>query len=85
MYKSRTLLNTVRPMVLWLGASLFATGADASVIQPTIGQFLPVAEAGAPAKAKAKAKPSATARARARAARIRAARARAARSARALA
>ena len=83
MYKSRTLLNTVRPMVLWLGASLFATGADASVIQPTIGQFLPVAEAGAPAKAKAK--PSATARARARAARIRAARARAARSARALA
>ncbi len=76
-------MATVRPVVLWLGVSLFATGADATTIPPTVGQVVPAAEAGAPAKAKAK--PSATARARARAARIRAARARSARSARALA
>ncbi len=32
---SRTLLNAVRLTVLWLGVSLFATGADATTIPPT--------------------------------------------------
>jgi D-alanyl-D-alanine endopeptidase (penicillin-binding protein 7) len=73
----RTSLNTVRLGVLWLGASLFATGADAATIQSLTSQVVPTFEAGA--------KASASAKARARAARIRAARAKAARNSRALA
>ncbi len=68
---------------LWLGISLIATGADASIIPSAAEKLTPKAEAGAGKTVKAK--PSATARARARAARIRAARARASRAARALA
>ena len=75
---NRTPLNTVRLFVLWLGASLFATGADAAIIQPQANALAPTFEAGST-------KTSATARARARAARIRAARAKAARNSRALA
>jgi D-alanyl-D-alanine endopeptidase (penicillin-binding protein 7) len=78
--KYRTCLGVLRLTVLWLGASLFATGAGATTIPSAAAQ--PPAEAGASAPAK---KPSATARARARAARIRAARVKSSRSARALA
>jgi D-alanyl-D-alanine endopeptidase (penicillin-binding protein 7) len=73
----RTSLNIVRLCVLWVGVSLFATGADAATIQSLTGQVAPTLEAGT--------KTSASAKARARAARIRAARARAARSSKALA
>ena len=79
--KYRTYLGVIRLTVLWLGASLFATGAGATTIPAPVTQA-PL-EAGAAAGAPAK-KVSATARARARAARIRAARAKSARSAKAL-
>lgn len=72
----RTLIGVTRLTVLWLGASLFATGAGATTIPtPVVPAPLHAAAASAPAK-----KPSATARARARAARIRAARAKAAKA-----
>ena len=72
----RTLLGVTRLTVLWLGASLFATGAGATTIPtPVVPAPANAAAASAPAK-----KPSATARARARAARIRAARAKAAKA-----
>jgi serine-type D-Ala-D-Ala endopeptidase (penicillin-binding protein 7) len=67
--------------VLWLGASLVATGAGATTLQLSEASTAATAKAGTTAKAK----PSATARARARAARIRAARAKSARAAKALA
>lgn len=72
----RTFLGVTRLTVLWLGASLFATGAGATTIPtPVVPTPANAAAASAPAK-----KPSATARARARAARIRAARAKAAKA-----
>ena len=73
----RTSLNIVRLCVLWVGVSLFATGADAATIQSLTSRVAPTLEAGT--------KTSASAKARARAARIRAARARASRSSKALA
>ena len=75
----RTSLNIVRLCVLWAGASLFATGADAAIIQSLTSQVAPTLEAGTTKTS------SASAKARARAARIRAARAKAARNSRALA
>ena len=77
----RTFIGITRLTVLWLGVSLFATDAGASVIRTPVAQEAPAAAAASgPAK-----KITATARARARAARIRAARAKASRSSRALA
>ena len=73
----RTFLGVTRLTVLWLGASLFATGAGATTISAPVTASAP--EAGAAAAPQRK-KVSATARARARAARIRAARARSARA-----
>src|SRR5687767_11099958 len=74
----RTLIGVTRLTVLWLGASLFATGAGATTITTPVIPVLPASEAAAAAPARKR--PSATARARARAARIRAARAKAARA-----
>lgn len=77
----RTFIGVTRLTVLWLGVSLFATDAGASLIPTPVSQRAPEAgAAAAPAR-----RTSATARARARAARIRAARAKASRSAKALA
>ena len=76
----RTFFRVTRLTVLWLGATLLATGAGATTIPATVTQAAP--EAGAAASAPKRV--SATARARARAARIRAARAKTARSAKAL-
>jgi serine-type D-Ala-D-Ala endopeptidase (penicillin-binding protein 7) len=78
----RTFTGFNRLTVLWVGVSLFATGAGATTVPTPVAQAAPAAGETASAPAK---KTSATARARARAARIRAARAKAARSARALA
>jgi serine-type D-Ala-D-Ala endopeptidase (penicillin-binding protein 7) len=77
----RTFIGITRLTVLWLGVSLFATDAGASVIPTPAGRAAPAAaQAAAPAR-----KITATARARARAARIRATRAKSSsRSARAL-
>jgi len=82
LFNYRTFIGITRLTVLWLGVSLFATGAGATTIPTPVAQTAPAAGEAAAAPAK---KPSATARARARAARIRAARVRASRSARALA
>ena len=71
MFNYRTFLGATRLTVLWLGVSLFATGAGATTIPTPVTQVAPEAGAAAPAPKKT----SATARARARAARIRAARA----------
>jgi len=75
-FNYRTFLGATRPTVLWLGVSLFATGAGATTIPTPVTQVAPEAGAAAPAPKKT----SATARARARAARIRAARAKSARA-----
>jgi D-alanyl-D-alanine endopeptidase (penicillin-binding protein 7) len=75
-FNNRTILGVTRPTVLWLGVSLFATGAGATTIPTPVTQAAPEAGAAAPTPKKT----SATARARARAARIRAARAKSAKA-----